>query len=171
MNPPATSVEGPIHNLDIDATAVSYSRIRVSGHSWFKAEEPQPVQLTAGVYRLEAESAAFVWFSVGGAGRVDYDSSLDGVLSGRGGTTLTIHGLAVTIDATAMGNSVFLLAGVGWRDSAKPQLVQLLPGSSHVCLVDRRCFKFSLSQSGGIDYESSLEEPLSGRGTSTLTIV
>jgi hypothetical protein len=156
--------------VEFDATAVSYAQIGIAGLGRFETDRVHVVRLAPGSYVVEAEATAQVNFSVTATGRIDYDPGLDSVLSGRGGSTLVIHGLAITIDATATNQPEFLLAGAGLHDAGRPHTVRLLPGGSAVSFADWKCFGFTVSLSGFIDYDSSLDEFLSGRGTSTLTI-
>lgn len=159
-----------MYDVGIDAVAVSYSRLEITGVAWFETQQVHVFRLAPGNYVVEADMAALVNFSVNSVGHVEYDTSLDAVLSGRGGSTLVIRGLAITVDATTTHHSEFLLAGVGVFGSGRPHTVRLLPGAGQVSFVDWRSFEFMVSLSGFVDYDASLDEFLSGRGTSTLTI-
>ena len=104
------------------------------------------------------------------AGTVDFDPALDGVLSGRGSSTLVVLGAAIQIDATALDASSFNLAGIGTFSSDVVQIVVLLPGG-HRYQTTGFDFVFSVTESATVDYDPFLDDILSGRGTNILVVL
>jgi len=76
--------------VDIDARATSYRGFLISGVTgWLDARIVQHFRLVPGVHAVVLPGGRVVRFTVTDAGVMDYDAALDGVLSGRGTTTLT----------------------------------------------------------------------------------
>jgi len=109
-------------------------------------------------------------FAVTNDGHITYDSSLEGHFTGAGTTTLAMHGLPVTIDATRTGQADLSVAGVGTFLANRPLTLRLLPCSNNLRLHDNQQYWFQVDGSGHVDYDPGLDAVLSGRGTSTLTI-
>jgi Bacterial Ig-like domain (group 3) len=80
----------------------------LSGVVDFKGATPFTATLLPGVQTLFAFSGALVAFSVDNSDKVDYDSSLDSELSGRGTSTLVVGAITTTTTLTSsLSNSVF----------------------------------------------------------------
>src|SRR5262249_23554025 len=76
--------------MEVDARATSYSGFQISGVTgWLDARTVQPFRLVPGAHAIVLPGGKVVRFTVTDAGFMDYDAALDGVLSGRGTTTLT----------------------------------------------------------------------------------
>lgn len=114
-----------------------------------------------------------VTFSVDNSGAVYYDPSLNNVLSGRGGSTLTVKGVTVKIDAHALTMPVLNLNfGSGETNfaTATPFSATLLPGVQSLLPVNGGPVAFTVSNSDTVDYDPSLNGVLSGRSSSTLVV-
>jgi hypothetical protein len=111
-----------------------------------------------------------VAFSVDNSGAVDYDPSLNGMLSGRGSSNLVVNGVTVKIDARALTTPDLLLNYAVNFATACPFSATLLPGVQSLLPVNGGPVAFSVNNSDAVDYDPSLNGVLSGRGTSTLVV-
>jgi hypothetical protein len=114
------------------------------------------------------------YFSVGNDGMVDYDHTLDGVLSGRGSTTLGVNGRTVTIDARALSMPSLVLDSQVDFTNATSLSATVLPGSQFVGNYYGwgGTAYFSVGNDGTVNYDRLLDlsGTLSGRGSSTLVV-
>src|SRR5262249_49752990 len=95
--PPGTSA--------IDATALSSRTFSVSGvNGSLDSSHVHSLKLQPGQHTLSTPGSAAVPFTVDSTGNFDYDQQID-YLRGRGTNTLTVRGLAYTIDATALSTA------------------------------------------------------------------
>lgn len=118
------------------------------------------------------------FFSVSELGAIEFDASLDGVISGRGTDTLLLNGLPVTVDGTHLSYDLLFMnwlepSGTATNDASVP--MQLLPGTHRVysntnSFPDNPEVRFSLSLSGTIDYDASFDGYISGRGTDAFNL-
>ena len=111
-------------------------------------------------------------FSLGQDGKVSYDTDLEGVLTGAGTNSLTVRGVTVTIDTTALSIPTLVLDTSVAVTNAAPFAFTALPGT--YTLVDPqtgRAIQFTINPDGTIDYDHTLDNILSGRGTSTLKVL
>src|SRR5205823_1158989 len=114
-------------------------------------------------------SGSPVYFTVATDGTVDYAPALEGALSGRGTATLRINGLAVTLDARALGVGSLVLDYAGY-DATAPVSRRLLPGQ-HFISIASVVYYFTVADNGTLDYNAALDGILSGRGTSILVFL
>ena len=112
---------------------------------------------------------ALVYFQTDSAGTIDYDPSLEGILSGRGTTALRVNGAAVTIDASTL-TSDYLSMDYMAQDKSSPINARLLPGSHSLVTHGGSVAYFTVTNSGKVDYDTALEGIITGSGTSTLHI-
>ena len=126
--------------------------------------------LVPGPHYIVAVNQASYRFTITDDGHVTYDHSLQGRLTGNGGTTLGVQGFPVTIDARDSAEPSFSLDGVGTFDARQLQTARLLPIWHVVTFPSRRQYAFRVGDSGPIDYDHSLDAILSGRNSSTLII-
>ena len=108
-------------------------------------------------------------------GAVDYDSSLDGFVSGQGTSTLKVTGLPITFDATALNIAKFNIdAGASGTNNNASQIVilNLLPGkyTFHAPASSDNLFEFFVNSDGNVSYDSSLEGYVSGQGSKILLV-
>jgi len=170
--------------IQIDATALFYRHFIVpqSAPGWLDARQVQSIQLAPGTYAIQVQSGVYtdVGFTVTAQGTVDYDASLNALLSGRGSSSLTLLGLTVTIDAQGLSStSGVLLASIPLTndDWISLRTLRLLPqtgylvqqGSGVVCDLT-----FTLGRDGTFSYDPVADVArggcLAGAGTSTLTL-
>jgi hypothetical protein len=105
-------------------------------------------------------------------GLVDFDPSLDGYVAGRGTTTLRVSGYPVTVDATAVNAATF---NVDFGDVGQGPNVAttytLVPGVYVFCVpASNNCFEFSVTMAGLVDFSTTLDSLVSGRGTRALVV-
>jgi hypothetical protein len=107
-------------------------------------------------------------------GTVDYDHSFDAFLSGRGTSTLTVNGFAVTLDARYLSGSGVLLV-VGGADWIAYRTVRMVPASYYSVQQGSGVvadFQFKLGLDGHFAYQPAYDYGaggfLRGNGTSTL---
>jgi hypothetical protein len=105
-------------------------------------------------------------------GTVSYDTArLEGVLTGLGTSTLTVHGAPITIYDIDLSVPELVLDNTVVVTNTAPLAFAGLPGTYQ--LVDptsAAAMSFMLSPGGTVDYDHSFDNILSGRGTSTLTV-
>ena len=174
-------------DITIDATALTAPQFQLKQDSTiigtFDTTPTNPVlALTPGIYTLSSAltfevttTGGAIQFEVTQAGTLDYDSSLDSVLSGRGSTTLTVQGVSLTVDATALdARLLFSMYGVVSSQSvSSAQVVTLVPGQNEFHIagqIPNFGFFFDMGSDGVIDFDPTLDAYVSGRGTSTLTV-
>src|SRR5262249_40407770 len=121
--------------VTIDATALSLKQLEVDNA--FNADTSAPFTFTglpgtSLLYDFHSPGTPAV-FSLAADGTVGYDPALDNVSSGRGTSTLTVHGVTVTIDPrplTASRPANFLFVDNGYTAPTNaPFRFTSLPGS------------------------------------------
>jgi hypothetical protein len=143
--------------------------VMLDGNVSLPANSSQPFTLAPSSHTItDSASGASVAFSV--SGTVSYSASLEGVLSGAGTSTLSVHGVAVTIDATALAVPSLLVDGLP-ENAATPFVFTGLPGSLTLFEPNSgKAINITIKLDGTIDYVSSLDSILSGRSSSHLVI-
>jgi hypothetical protein len=162
---PASAVQEGTH---IDATALTSSYISIDYVAYDPAK-PFTAQLQAGTHVLIMIGGAMVYFTTDDAGKIDYDTALEGILSGRGTKSLQVNGAAVTIDGTSLTSDYLSLDTMG-QDKTKPFSARLLPGTHSLATHGGAIVHFTVGNSGKFDYDASLEGILTGRGTDSLRV-
>jgi hypothetical protein len=136
-----------------------------------------PPQLAAGAYTLSdpnAVAGGSVTFNVTSAGAVDYDPSLDGVLSGRGTSTLIVNGRTIGILASELSIAALTLDQMLTLTRPLPAVYSFtdLPGT--YSLLDSAgsgaSIQFLLNGDGTVGYDSSLQGVLLGAGGNRLIV-
>ncbi|MGH3825201.1 MAG: hypothetical protein ACRDRA_20540 [Pseudonocardiaceae bacterium] len=155
-----------------DATALSYPNFSISGMAeWWDARQARTLRLLPGSHTVVTPGPTATRITVSQAGRVDYDPSLNGVLSGRDTPTLILRGTPISFDARVSSYSTFAISGVrNGMDARQVHPLQLLPGSHTVVPLNRPGARITVTQAGRVDYDPSLDGALGGRGTATLII-
>ncbi|MGW8776579.1 peptidoglycan-binding protein [Streptomyces sp. NPDC055796] len=94
-----------------------------------KSPPPTLTLPAPGTYHLRQDPspASDVVFSVAVDGTLDFDAALDGIAEGRGTRLLTLHGLPVRVDGTALDHDLKLEAGQKPLKSDRPHDLSLLP--------------------------------------------
>jgi hypothetical protein len=162
----------------IDATALTAPTLSIQGVvESFPSDEPQLLLLSPGTYRIRHHTAVapgivFVDFTVTASGTVDYSSVLDAVLSGRGTTSLTVLGLAITLDASALTSPAFHIGGLIDTDvpTAAVYALRVLPGPYRFQTLNAALYFFTVTPTGTVDYAVEDDDISSGRGTANLAI-
>jgi hypothetical protein len=160
--------------ITLDATGLSVSFVYAAGNS-VVVPNTGTVQFTdlPGTYNLFDPRSAdtILHFTLLANNTVSYDPALEGNLTGNSTPTLTIHGVTLTVDATALSSqtSTFALAGVGIFSTTQPQTFQVLAGTLSFQAGTLQ-FTFTISTQDQLSFDPSLDNQLSGRGTNTLTV-
>ena len=165
--------------LTIDATALSAPEASLAYTPTFATTAPVVRRLLPNADALHATrlfaAEGQVAFVVTGGGTLEYEPALEGILTGRGTATLTVHGAPITIDATGLGAPSFSLAYVGTFLTGSPVTLRLVPNldALHATRFSSAVFSFPfvVTPGGAVDYAPSLDSQLSGRGTAILTIL
>jgi cysteine-rich repeat protein len=171
----ASEIGAHAFTIAIDARMLSAPQFEIDGISNMPSDTVATVDLTAAAHTFSPDGPGFS-FVVTAEGTLDFDAALDGYVSGRGTSTLTVTGLAINFDATAMSSPAFNIdrgkAGSGSTDQV--QTLRLLPGSySEFDLPASNpstSFPFVVTAEGTLDFDAALDGYVSGRGTSTLTV-
>jgi hypothetical protein len=144
-----------------------------SGAATIDTRAVQTLDLAPGVHSLTEPAGSAVSFSVASDGTVNFDPSLDGILSGRGTATLGVNGRAVTLNVGTLSFPLYLYEFVGLRIAdASVSTVRVLPGPQ--LLLSPGGFGgeqyFTVANDGTVSYDPSLEGAFTGAGTSTLGV-
>lgn len=169
-----------MHTVRIDTSELTYPWLWIPGQLPHfvdgSVREGAAVRLPAGtfVFQQTRWRASDVRFAVTDDGVVDYPSTLEHVLAGRGTTTLRVRGLDVTFNPTGRARPLLPLWG-GCRDplGARTRTLRIPPGPAYAMRLlhlPRQVVEFHLGPDGVVDYAAAFEESLSGRGTGTLTV-
>jgi len=135
---------------------------------WWHPREVRTLQLKPGRYVIVAVGATAIPFTVDPTGVVDYDPALTYV-SGRGTHTLTLSGLPITIDGTALAYQyVAFSSATPWMTNTR-QTLRLLPGRYTFYGAGATGVPITFDPTGTIDYDPQYTY-VSGRGTNTLTL-
>ncbi|HEY1296214.1 MAG TPA: hypothetical protein VGJ60_24310 [Chloroflexota bacterium] len=167
--------------VSIDATQLMYRFFVIPGvtSGWTDSRTVQTFNLAPGQYAFQIASGYYAdfTFTVTATGGVDYSTSFNGFLSGRGTTTLRIDGLLVTLDARYLsGSGVLLVAPHTNDDWISYKAVRMVPASYYSVQQgsgEVANFSFKLGVDGKWSYTTALDVVsggfLAGNGTSTLT--
>jgi hypothetical protein len=126
-----------IFAVTIDARTLSASTFSIDGvPGTFNTTSIVALQLATGTHTLRAPAggSANFDFTVSASGTVSYaavfDGTVKGFLTGQGTSTLTIHGLPISLDARALTASTFDVTGVktGMLTTAIQDL-KVMPGA------------------------------------------
>lgn len=169
--------------VSVDATQLMYRFFVIPGvtSGWVDSRTVQPFNLAPGQYAFQVGSGYYAdfTFTVTPTGTVDYSTSFDTFLSGRGTNTLKINGLVVTLDARYLsGSGVLLVAPLTNEDWISYKTVRMVPASYYSVQQgsgEVANFAFKLGIDGNWSYSTSYDASaggfLSGNGTSTLTFL
>ncbi|MDH5585325.1 MAG: FG-GAP-like repeat-containing protein, partial [Nitrospirota bacterium] len=171
--------------ITFDATALTAPQIQIKQGPTVLGtfnKSPQPtVGLNPGFYTLSSAltlevttTGGLITFEVTPAGTLDFDASLDGVLSGRGTATLVVSGVPITIDATDLVGRFFSMFGVlSTFSTGITHNVTVVPGQNEFHMtgqIPNFGFFFDVLVNGTVDFPAALDAYVSGRGTNTLTV-
>ncbi len=159
--------------ITIDATALSLPRLLLDNTLALTNAAPFAFTLLPGKYQVaDATGApAGLSFILNPNGTDSYDQALEGVLTGAGTGTLTVRGVTVTIEATALSVQALVLDNSLAVPTAAPFVFTGLPGNyTLVAPASATAIVFTIESNGTIDYDPRFDNFLSGRGTSRLVI-
>src|SRR5207244_3362651 len=151
-----------------DARALSGSSLALD-YAVQDPAAPFSVRLLPGQHWLKTYGGDYTYFKVNADGTVDYDAALEGVLTGRGTSSLGVNGAVVQVDARALSGSSLTL-DYAVQDPAAPFSVRLLPGQHWLKTYGGDYTYFNVNADGTVDYDAALEGVLTGRGTNSLSV-
>ena len=159
--------------VTVDTTALSIPLLDLDYNVAVRNAAPLSFAALPGTYTLaDPVSGATVQFTLTPGGTVSYLPTLEGILTGAGTTTLVVRGKTVTVDTT--GQSVPLLDldySVAVRNGS-PVGFAALPGTYTLAdPASGASVQFAINPDGSVGYDHSLDAMLSGRGTTTLTLL
>ncbi|WP_026425112.1 RNA polymerase sigma factor [Actinokineospora inagensis] len=158
------------YQITLDTRELSYANTTVSGTGWPAYNPVGTRRLVPGSYTLNGMNGNTVPFTVTDDGTVAYDSTMDRILTGAGTSTLTAHGLPVTVDYTDLDGTNATLDGAGWPVPQKVRTFRMLPGKQNFRTAGGQFVPFVLAADGRIDYDTSANSLLTGRGGNTLVV-
>jgi hypothetical protein len=133
---------------------LSLARGGNAGTDWFLTKEIQHVLLEPDKYRFQIGSGLFAAFnfSVTAEGLVDYDTSFDNFIGGRGTSQLTLKGVEVSFDKSYLTSPILLLIELAWQSDpiTTNTPVTLLPAEYSLIVGSgmRASFNFILNGDG-----------------------
>jgi hypothetical protein len=135
------------------------------------ARQPQHYKLAPGAHTFRTSGGQTLTFRVTDDSRVDYDQGQQGTLSGKGSSTLAVHGTPVTVNTTDLDYYNTTISGIPWRTSPPVRVYKLLPGKQLVVapLVGVNV-AFTVTDSGQVSYDAGVASMLSGAGSATLSV-
>ena len=112
---PTTSTLASVH---INTSSLSYPTFRLPQRpdlGWINGSSSPALHLAPGVYNFQQASGVFAdfTFQVRDDGLITYDDRFEPFLDGKGTGTLSVLGLPVRLDPTALSAGIFLLTGAG----------------------------------------------------------
>ncbi|MBI4469270.1 MAG: HYR domain-containing protein [Acidobacteria bacterium] len=132
------------------------------------------LRLLPGQYTFKApgNSEIFFFFTVTNSGTVNYDSALDSFVSGRGSSTLAVSGYPITFDARTLTSADFSISRFFSGPTSTVATLRLLPETyTFIAPANQEnFFFFTVTNSGTVQYASTLNTCVSGRDTNGLTV-
>jgi hypothetical protein len=155
--------------VTLDIRALGLSSVVVDGVA-VNLAGPTTLRFMPGQHYIGLQGV-YTYFTVNADGKVDYDPALEGALTGRGTTSLTLAGRAVRLDLTALGQLALTtnVDGVA-LDLTRPTTLRFMPGQHYIYVGGVYTF-FTVKVDRTIDYDASLDGKLAGRGTTTLVML
>lgn len=183
----ATQLDGAVDGrgttaLKLNGRAIVVDATELSAPEWFflsialfANNAPQTVTLLPGVHYFGYNAGSS--FTPPGAsitiapdGHVEYDPALEGILGGRGTSSLVARGSAIVFDGTTLAPSELFLLSMLRFPSSPTTTLKLLPGLHYFGYSAGSPFTppgvpFTVDGSGNVTYAASLDGAISGRGT------
>ena len=165
----------PIH---IDATALQNPFFKISVGACFDGSTVQNLSLQVGTYAFIActEGGQFE-FTVGPTGLIQYDSSLEGLVSGAGTTTLTVRDTQISLDARSAPAWTYRADSRACFPNSVVQTERLIPGIHGFSICAGSCIAFAdvvlpfrVTGSGLVAYDPVQQGAFTGAGSSTLVV-
>jgi cysteine-rich repeat protein len=177
---PATKAAAQTFPITFDATALGANCFNIDGGT-FGGGQPAVVtilNLPPGSHSFDSPCSnpnTEFFFTVTSSGTLDFAPALDAYVGGRGTNRLTVSGLPIIFDATALSPNCFNLAyGAGGGPTTVLATLRVLAGTYEFdcpCAHPGTSFLFTVSTTGMLDFAAALDPYVSGRGTSTLTVM
>lgn len=169
-------VEGATIHLDATPLSVGRLKLRNINPSLDTQAGVHTLVLLPGIHRIAYGSppnAAYVDYYVKVDGTVNYDASLNQVLSGAGTDTLTLSGAVIEFDATALSVPKLDLRRINSKlDTSTVHTLRLLPGQHRMRYDTGANYagaEFVVNTDETVDY--FMPSLFSGAGTSSLTVL
>ncbi|GAA4433010.1 hypothetical protein GCM10023148_38680 [Actinokineospora soli] len=157
----------------VDVSGTSYEFFRIPGvvEKWQDARARHGFTPAAGTYELLFWSGGSVRFTVASDGTVDYPAAASAYLAGRGTRTLSTSGLPVTTSASGTSYAKSYVPGTGgWRSTATPHPLRLLPGAHELRLLGGPVITFTVDAAGRFAQPATPASYLTGLGTPALAV-
>ena len=170
--------------LTVDARSLTEQQMQLPGVTpSYDSKAPRALTLAPGGYSVYTAggyitaNGAIATLAMSNDGTVSWDPSLGRVYA-VSGTTLTISGFPIAVDATRLTAQQVELPGVTPAfDSKTPQPLTLAPGGysvysagGYVLGPDGSIASVTVQNDGRLGYDPSLEGPLAGATSTTLTL-
>jgi hypothetical protein len=165
--------------VSVDATELSAAEWFFWSVATFPNTAPRSVTLLPGVYYFGYNAGSSFTppgasISIARDGHIGYDLTLEGMLEGRGTSSLVVHGSGIVFDGTALAASELFLLSVVRFPSSPPRTLRLLPGLHYFGYSAGSPFTppgvpFTVDGSGNVAYAAALDGAISGRGTRAFT--
>ncbi len=154
----------------LDNADVDYSNSSVSGVGW-KAPQPRHTfKLLPGQHQVVTTGSPGVPFTITPDGHVGYNAEQDRVLDGQGTSTLTVHGLPVTLNTADLDYGNNTIGGINYKAPGASRVFKLLPGAHLFLTYNNIPLPFVVSADGMVGYRSDLQGTLTGSGTRILAV-
>jgi hypothetical protein len=131
------------------------------------------VHLLPGSHLLQAYGGGSINFTIGQDGSISFDDPnlvQAGIVSVQNGNTLVVNGVRVAIDARLLSTSQVYLDYYTVEQTGSVFYVTLLPGTQRLQGYGGGEVDFRVTDQGVIDFDTSLDAALSGRGSQTLIV-
>jgi DNA-directed RNA polymerase specialized sigma24 family protein len=160
----------PKETVEVDATGIDYPLFAIVGETdWLDTRHIQQLRLPRGRHTLRTRFGQEFAFEVTGSGRLGYDPALEGRLTGANGTTLTLHGVPVTVDVTEVDYGSSGVSGT-ISTTARRHTYNLLPALHYLIINNGRSLFFTVTPDGKVAYQPEDAGLLTGTGSDTLTV-
>jgi len=159
--------------LHMDATAMTPQELVFNGFAGFHGDRVFTYRLLpGGSPLLLSKTGTRIQPTFSLDGTVDYPSSLDGVLAGRGTSTLVMLGVPVTLDLTGYTGPKVNVNGLGEVPDGEVVTFRALPGTGFQLVGPWTSPFFTVDESGRISNLPAVLNGyhLSGNGTGTLVL-
>jgi len=158
------------HTFSVDATSLSPQDTKIGYLDPFSYDTVTSFTVIPGTYSFVTVCCGNqLYFTVELDGTIDFDPSLDTTFSGRGSDTLVVQGHTIQVDATALSPQD---TKIGYLEPFSYDTVTsftVIPGTySFQTVCCGILFYFTVELDGTIDFDTSLDDYVSGRGTDTL---
>jgi hypothetical protein len=167
----------PTFPIAINATTLSDPQFRISVGPCLDASSIQNLTMVAGSYSFLGCSGGQFPFTVDGSGHVQYDPSLQGLVTGAGTSTLVVHDALIAVDAHVAPPWTYNVDAHPCFVNTAIQSLRLIPGTHFVGICAGTCvamegeeLEFVVDGAGHVTYAAVSQGALGGSGTSTLLV-